>query len=253
MVFQYMGVFMTSLQQKIVDFFVANPSPPDTAVHAFADTEGVEHSIVEGEIYNLLSSLLNGVGKHNDTPDSEFDPQELAAGIEVEKEHTDSEVVARMIAKDHLTEITDYYTRLKAMEEAAKGRDIVSNVVSSLTNTVFASVATKDLLSGLVGRVKKFSRNGLYFEHEDGDAYIDGMELLDSILEPLVEDYDIGKQTTDLYMSEDILQEFSDCFGPGSSIEEMCAEFESDPIGVLSGMKSSLGAGIDPYDLISRS
>lgn len=58
-----------------------------------------------------------GVGKHNDTPDEDFDTEQLAIGIEVEKEHTDNEDIAKAIAKDHLSEIPDYYTRLKAMEE----------------------------------------------------------------------------------------------------------------------------------------
>ena len=60
------------------------------------------------------------IGKHRDTPDSDFDADELAMGIEVEKEHTDDEALAKEISKDHLAEIPDYYTRLKVMEEAGK-------------------------------------------------------------------------------------------------------------------------------------
>lgn len=60
------------------------------------------------------------VGKHNDVPDNQFDPKELAMGIKVEKEHTDSPEIAKYIAKDHLSEIPDYYTRLKVMEDSAK-------------------------------------------------------------------------------------------------------------------------------------
>jgi len=60
------------------------------------------------------------VGKHNDTKDSEFDPKELKMGIEVEKEHTDDPEVTKAIAKDHLVEISDYYSRLKVMEEEGK-------------------------------------------------------------------------------------------------------------------------------------
>lgn len=50
----------------------------------------------------------------------DVDPKELEMGLEVEKEHTDDPRVAEMIALDHLTEIADYYTRLKAMEDEAK-------------------------------------------------------------------------------------------------------------------------------------
>jgi hypothetical protein len=46
--------------------------------------------------------------------------QQLRIGQEVEKEHTDDPVVAKGIAKDHLSEIDDYYTRLVKMERQAK-------------------------------------------------------------------------------------------------------------------------------------
>ena len=68
-------------------------------------------------------NYLNEVGKHNDTPDSEYDANELKMGIEVEKEHTDDEDLAKKIAKDHLAEVPDYYTRLKKMEKEAGVKD----------------------------------------------------------------------------------------------------------------------------------
>ncbi len=61
-------------------------------------------------------------GKHVDSPDSDFDPMELAKGIQVELEHTDDIEEAKQIAKDHLSEIKDYYSRLADMENAAKGK-----------------------------------------------------------------------------------------------------------------------------------
>ena len=51
---------------------------------------------------------------------SDFDPDQIKAGIEVEHEHTDSEIIALKIALDHLAEFPDYYTRLAKMEEEAK-------------------------------------------------------------------------------------------------------------------------------------
>lgn len=60
------------------------------------------------------------IGKHNDTPDDQFDADELAKGIQIEMEHTDDEALAKSIAKDHLAEIPDYYTRLLKMEAEAK-------------------------------------------------------------------------------------------------------------------------------------
>lgn len=60
------------------------------------------------------------VGRHSDVPDDEFDKEQLAKGIKVEKEHTDDPDIAKEIAKDHLTELKDYYTRLEKMEEGNK-------------------------------------------------------------------------------------------------------------------------------------
>lgn len=65
-------------------------------------------------------SQLNKIGKHRDTPDNKFDPKQLKIGIDTELEHTDSKESAKEsakeIAKDHLSELPDYYTRLKKME-----------------------------------------------------------------------------------------------------------------------------------------
>jgi len=41
----------------------------------------------------------------------------LKLGIKVEMEHTNDESLAKSIAKDHLLEISDYYTKLKKVEE----------------------------------------------------------------------------------------------------------------------------------------
>ena len=49
-----------------------------------------------------------------------FDPDELAIGRQIELEHTKSPKVAERIAKDHLREFPDYYTRLRKMEADAR-------------------------------------------------------------------------------------------------------------------------------------
>lgn len=54
-----------------------------------------------------------------DRPDSDFDAEQIKMGIQVEREHTDDLNEAKAIAKDHLAEISDYYTRLKGMERQA--------------------------------------------------------------------------------------------------------------------------------------
>jgi len=108
-------------ENAIIKFFKENPSPPDKDVHALADQLGLDAHSFEEQIYKLLGKLVGQApGKHIDSPDEDFDADELAMGIEVEKEHTDDEALAKEIAKDHLSEISDYYTRLKAMEDAGK-------------------------------------------------------------------------------------------------------------------------------------
>jgi len=52
-------------------------------------------------------------------PNKDPDPDELKMGIEIEMEHTTDEKLAERIARHHLQEISDYYTRLKKMENEA--------------------------------------------------------------------------------------------------------------------------------------
>lgn len=58
--------------------------------------------------------------KHGADPDSKFIPAQLRRGTDVETEHTNDRAVAKQIAKAHLAEIPDYYTRLAKMEDEAK-------------------------------------------------------------------------------------------------------------------------------------
>lgn len=106
----------------IVKYLVENPSPSDEEIHQWAEDNGYEPEEVEEFIYELLSSILRKMSKSADKPDSDFDPDELKRGIEVEKEHTDNDFIAKMIAKDHLSEkgMSDYYTRLDEMEKQGK-------------------------------------------------------------------------------------------------------------------------------------
>lgn len=110
-----------STTDKIKKFFKENPYPSDTQVHTFADEIGIAHDELEKSIYAILTDYLK-IGKHQDVPDSNFDQEQLSMGVEVEKEHTDDPLIAKEIAKDHLSEKGlehNYYTLLKQMEEKA--------------------------------------------------------------------------------------------------------------------------------------
>jgi len=58
----------------------------------------------------------SGLSKKEDFKEEDADPKQLAMGIAVEKEHTDSEEAAKKITLDHLAEDPEYYTKLKKME-----------------------------------------------------------------------------------------------------------------------------------------
>jgi len=58
--------------------------------------------------------------KYGTAPDSQFDASQLKQGVKVETEHTPSRKVAKAIAKAHLKEMPDYYTKLRKMERGGK-------------------------------------------------------------------------------------------------------------------------------------
>jgi len=112
------------MRKKLIAFFEANPNPPDSKLHAWAEGQGLEPDDVEEAVYELTteySQFLNdGNANKKGVSESEVNPKELQAGVKVEQEHTPNKESAKRIALDHLSEIPDYYTRLKAMEDGAK-------------------------------------------------------------------------------------------------------------------------------------
>jgi hypothetical protein len=60
-------------------------------------------------------------GKADNSKPSDFNPKELARGIEVEAEHTGANLnLAREIAMDHLKEDPRYYTKLKKIHKESQ-------------------------------------------------------------------------------------------------------------------------------------
>lgn len=59
------------------------------------------------------------VGKHRDDSDGRFDADELSMGMQDELEHTHGDKrTAKNIAKDHLIQIPDYYSRQRRLNFA---------------------------------------------------------------------------------------------------------------------------------------
>lgn len=101
------------LSKLVNEFFTNNPEPNDDLLHAFADENKVSPHDLETEVYKTLSKYLTGKAfKHGEDPDKDFDEEQLAAGIKVEKEHTDNELIAKAISKSHLSENPEYYKKL---------------------------------------------------------------------------------------------------------------------------------------------
>lgn len=79
---------------------------------------------VVGESYR--DQIAGGVGD-NSKP-SDFDPKQLAMGIDVELEHTNSRAIAREIAIDHLREDPRYYSKLKKIHSESRTLRALSGV-----------------------------------------------------------------------------------------------------------------------------
>jgi hypothetical protein len=73
-----------------------------------------EKNTIKGGKSDDLS--VEDIAKKFNVPVSKI-KQQLQLGIKVESEHTDSKEQQREIAMDHLSEIPDYYDRLKKMED----------------------------------------------------------------------------------------------------------------------------------------
>lgn len=62
------------------------------------------------------------------------DEKELEMGIKVEMEHTTNKEIAKRIALDHLTEISNYYTLLAEMEDKAKEQKTFNTNIKGAEN-----------------------------------------------------------------------------------------------------------------------
>lgn len=115
------------LAMKAAEFFRDNPNPADSAFHSWAKSEKIEPDVAEAAAYRLATLFttffFSGRAAEKKFTEADADEAELSMGIAVEMEHTKCGIMAKRIALDHLAEISDYYTRLKVMEEKAGIKD----------------------------------------------------------------------------------------------------------------------------------
>lgn len=110
------GVSDDNLTDALISLF-RDKKVTSEEVHKLAKKYDVDIKKLEQIAFKTLSALLKGVGRHKDVPDDKFDKDQLEMGVKVEQEHTDDPYIAKIIAKDHLVELPDYYSRLKKMEK----------------------------------------------------------------------------------------------------------------------------------------
>jgi len=107
----------------VARFLAEHPDPEDRDFHAWAEGGGLDVHEAEAAAYVLATRyanllLVDGKSVKGGFSEEDADLEELKAGVEVEKEHTDDPMLAKKIALDHLAELPDYYTRLRRMERS---------------------------------------------------------------------------------------------------------------------------------------
>ena len=108
---------MGDVHNEIINYFKTNPKPSDDDIHKLAEKMGMDPHELEEHIYMVLGDILTE-GRSKGFIGS-YDSEQLKAGTKVEMEHTTIPLISEKIAKDHLAEIPDYYTRLAKMESKA--------------------------------------------------------------------------------------------------------------------------------------
>ena len=60
------------VQSDIIAFLQKNKKPSDDAIHKLAAKLNIDPHRFEEEIYSLLGSLIEGVGKHKEVPENKM-------------------------------------------------------------------------------------------------------------------------------------------------------------------------------------
>lgn len=111
------GVQDDNLLDAIVALYLKQDKVSESDMNKLAKQANITIDQFYGVLDQFFRNLIRGVGKHAQVPDEHFDKHELEMGVKVEKEHTSDPYIAKIIAKDHLMELPDYYTRLQRMEK----------------------------------------------------------------------------------------------------------------------------------------
>jgi len=116
--------------KELISFYTkSDKSPSDKEYHKLAEKLKVETDYLESLSYKIIHMIIRGGLSSNFK--GEFDEKELKMGIEIEKEHMYidkndkksvilGDILSEKISKDHISEISNYYSLLKKMEKDAE-------------------------------------------------------------------------------------------------------------------------------------
>lgn len=112
---------------------------------------------------------------------------------------------------------------------------------------------TEEGVKYLVGNIRGYDRNGVWYDQEDGDPFIiDGRELLEQVLEQMheVTKYEVGNVDTEVDINIMKAWDFLQASGyvPMDYTEEDTEEFiKDDPLGILTSIQHEYVIRVDPY------
>lgn len=128
--------------------------------------------------------MSGGLGDTASTQD--FSDEQIAKGLQVEREHTNNPDVALEIVIDHLTENPEYYTWLEEMENEMKTSARIANHLRTSTKKVGATLKTAQDLDDedlsvwdddITFHVNKIVSLILETGEQAFDEYMDGLTL----------------------------------------------------------------------------
>lgn len=151
---------------------------------------------------NEEENFLEG-GKGDDTDEEDVDPDELEMGIEVEMEHTKDKNIAREVALDHLTELPDYYTKLKTIHK--------ENPTSKRSNEKLWAKVKKEAVKKMGGHSARAMQYAVKLYKDRGGKYL-GKKRQDNDLATWTRanwQYAPGSKSKDRYLPKEAWDELS--------------------------------------------
>jgi len=126
--------------------FTGRPINPNARI-----TDVFVKAALVADAEDVMKQILHSEGVPTAAPvqeakSEEPDPEQLRMGIEVEMEHTSDPAVAEKIARDHLKEVSDYYTKLKKVENKCSKGDNLAEEEAKPEAKAEVKADEKDLL-----------------------------------------------------------------------------------------------------------